>query len=385
MKVLHLLYQSIPDVSGSSIRSKNLIDAQHRIGLDIDVITSPFQKGIQRDIDSELIDEVKYYRSYIDKNDFQIGKKKSLFKRFTKILTLFRFMKHVEKLCIKNEYDIIHCHAHFYMGFTGLYLKKKLGVKICYEVRSVWYECDDFKGGLLQRKFIHMLEQICISKSDRLFVISNGLKQYYKKPASIVYNAVDLKKVNYIKPVKRDVVFGYIGSILSLEGLTYVLHTLKEIQDSGFNNIFKIYGYGNYENQLKDLSEELELKNVEFLGLIKNDEIYKAYSEIDVIVNYRNDEFITRTVTPLKPIEAMAYKKIVISSDVAGIQEITDGHGVVVDSNNSKKLFHVMKDIILNYENYKDDVIKNYNYVKSNRTWESNAKLYRDEYTNLLK
>ena len=46
MKILHILYQSIPNTAGSSIRSRDLIDAQLKLGLTPIVITSPFQPPI---------------------------------------------------------------------------------------------------------------------------------------------------------------------------------------------------------------------------------------------------------------------------------------------------------------------------------------------------
>ena len=62
-RTLHILYQSVPNISGSSTRSKNLIDAQKKLGLNPMVITSPFQKGEDKNRDE--IDGVSYYRTQI--------------------------------------------------------------------------------------------------------------------------------------------------------------------------------------------------------------------------------------------------------------------------------------------------------------------------------
>ena len=43
MKVLHILYQSLPNISGSSVRSRDILNNQLKIGIKPIVITSPFQ------------------------------------------------------------------------------------------------------------------------------------------------------------------------------------------------------------------------------------------------------------------------------------------------------------------------------------------------------
>ena len=45
MKVLHVLYQSYPNISGSSTRSRSIVRAQKSLGIEPIVITSPFQEG----------------------------------------------------------------------------------------------------------------------------------------------------------------------------------------------------------------------------------------------------------------------------------------------------------------------------------------------------
>ena len=42
MKVFHILYESLPRVSGSSIRSRDILISQKNIGIDVIAITSPF-------------------------------------------------------------------------------------------------------------------------------------------------------------------------------------------------------------------------------------------------------------------------------------------------------------------------------------------------------
>ncbi|MFP3454589.1 glycosyltransferase, partial [Bacillus sp. SIMBA_154] len=73
-------------------------------------------------------------------------------------------------------------------------------------------------------------------------------------------------------------------------------------------------------------AKSYDLSNVEFLGKISPDSIPNLYKKIDIIINYRRNEPVAHSVTPLKPLEAMAYKKLVITSDVLGMTEIVTDH-----------------------------------------------------------
>ena len=56
MKALHILYQSLPNISGSSIRSRDILNNQFKIGIEPIVITSPFQNPKTNGKSFEVID-----------------------------------------------------------------------------------------------------------------------------------------------------------------------------------------------------------------------------------------------------------------------------------------------------------------------------------------
>ena len=64
MKVLHVLYQSLPNTAGSSIRSRDIICSQLKSGLTPIVITSPFQPPLEVGSKIENIEGVIYYRTF---------------------------------------------------------------------------------------------------------------------------------------------------------------------------------------------------------------------------------------------------------------------------------------------------------------------------------
>ena len=123
-----------------------------------------------------------------------------------------------------------------------------------------------------------------------------------------------------ITPISRkDFVFGYVGTITEYEGLEFLIQTFQELYDDGFKHKLVIYGKGVNKQSVQDqINARSDINTISYKGAIAPSEVYKAFSEIDVIINPRlTTRAKTNSVTPLKPLEAMAYEKLFIGSDVA--------------------------------------------------------------------
>ena len=65
---------------------------------------------------------------------------------------------------------------------------------------------------------------------------------------------------------------------------------------------------------------------VRFVGAVPHAEVPDYYALTDAIVCTRGPERVCAVVTPLKPYEAMAYRKAVVVSDVPALREmVQDG------------------------------------------------------------
>jgi glycosyltransferase involved in cell wall biosynthesis len=394
VRILHIAYQSLPNISGSSIRSRDIFSSQKEIGLDPVVITSPFQNGISNS-DFDEIDGIKYYRTYNNNSSDLVSEEKSgLLKRVKKLISFISFFKKVNRLYKIEKPDLIHAHATFYCAFAAIYLKKKYKVPICYEVRSLWEE-REVKGasGLLEKvqpKIIRELETFCMKRVDQVIVINKNLKQNLESRAikniKIVPNAVNISLIENSRPIKKEFLsFGYIGSVSPIEGLHLIAQVWKNIQRDGFKNQFKVYGQGSYLNEFEKLIEDLNLKNIKCHGSIDSNEIKNAFKNIDVIINPRIKSKISDTVTPLKPLEAMAYKKLVIASDVGGMKElITDKTtGILFEHDSVESLEKEIRSIIT--KGVDEEIItKAYNFILNEKSWISNARTYNKIYKKIL-
>ena len=388
MKVLHILYQSLPNISGSSIRSRDILNNQLKIGDKPIVITSPFQNPKTSGKSYEEIDGIKYYRTFSNSNELVNENKSSISLQLKKLSRLIRFTIQVYKVSKKEQVDVIHAHAMFFCAIAGKITSIFLRKPLIYEVRSLWeerFKRTNFLNYLIF-SLVTFLETFCMYLADQIVTINQNLKVELqkrlilkKRKITVVENAVDLDLVFNSKVRRNELVFGYIGTLSPIEGLDLLITTFKNLDIS---NQLLIFGDGIELEKLKKLS--IGCNNIRFLGKLSSSEIYKAYNQIDIVVNPRKSTYLTNSVTPLKTIEAMAYKKLVIASDVGGMKELIkdDKTGILFKSEDLSKLEKVILDVLekddLNY------IINNaYNYINNQRNWFNNAKLYKKLYSDL--
>ena len=179
MKILHVLYQSLPNTAGSSIRSRDLINSQLKNGITPIVITSPFQAPFNKGCKKEIIDNVTYYRTFSKSQDEIISEEKSnIFVQIKKAFRLISFTYDVYYIANQEKVDVIHAHAMFFCAISAKLTSLMLKIPCVYEVRSLWEE--RYKYSSLFSKIIFsfatIIESYSMWISDCLIVINDNLK-----------------------------------------------------------------------------------------------------------------------------------------------------------------------------------------------------------------
>ena len=86
-----------------------------------------------------------------------------------------------------------------------------------------------------------------------------------------------------------------------------------------------LVGDGSVHEKLRRMSRFLAIDDiVTFTGRVSYDEVERYYSLIDIVPLPRRGLRVCELVSPLKPFEAMATGKVLITSDVAALAEIVD-------------------------------------------------------------
>ena len=401
MKVLHVLYQSLPQVSGSSIRSRDIMLSQKEVGIEVLAITAPFQNSISKK-GLDIIDDITYIRTSRNTENSISDQRKSVLKRLLRVYAIVFFSQQLYKTIKKEKPDVLHAHAMFFCAIPSLVLGKILNIPVVYEFRSLWMfqKSDSHNKSYLNKKIESLLlymEILCLKKAAHAVILNENLKDFIfsktSKPFehSIINNAVNTSlieklKANKVSKKEDKIVFGYIGTLTAYEGLEFLIQTFQELYDDGFKHKLVIYGKGVNKQSVQDqIIARSDINTISYKGAIAPSEVYKAFSEIDVIINPRLNTPLTNSVTPLKPLEAMAYEKLFIGSDVGGIKEIVpQGTGFLFSSENKNDLKKVVKKVAsLSPQDRNRHKKEALNFVVSHKSWLQNAAKYKEIYTSL--
>jgi len=239
----------------------------------------------------------------------------------------------LRKIYLKDKYDVeIACN---YMIPTFLLSKSKSTKKICW----VHEEILDYKdiSSLIER--IKGLENYRIQKrafinSDAVVGISkriyNSIVDNYPEiitKCNIINNGFDFENINLKSKEEIDFkVEDYIPIIVSIGRLDHnknqrlLIDSVKILKEKGYK--FRVLFIGEGENQelLHKYSKDLGLDEyITWKGYINNPYPYIRLSHILAITSY-SEGF------PTVAIEALTLGTALVSTDVAGINEITNGY-----------------------------------------------------------
>jgi len=339
IRIAHIMHDSIPFLSGYSIRGKYIVENQKINGLDPFVITSPNQlcKNFY-----EKINDIEYFRIHPDKIGW-ITKKISLkIPFFWRYPFRHKYKKHCIAVLNQQKCDIIHAHEVFNVSQVAWQISRIFQKKLVYEMRGLVTDSEVANRNLKRNSFKYKFDKwekfSVMKKADAVIAISENLKKEVLKKGIkeekifVVPNGVDINKFHpiaknreLIKKYNLDdfLVAGYIGSIRKLEGLALVINAFSEISRLKPNMKLIIVGNGPERNNLIALAARNNITDkVIFTGRIEHEQILQYYSIIDILVFPRIKEKVNEIVTPLKPLEAMAAEKCVLSSDVGGLKEL---------------------------------------------------------------
>ena len=193
------------------------------------------------------------------------------------ILNLIMFVR-------SNKVDIIHAHgkgAGVLSRVTNLFLQKKL----IYTFHGIHIECHSYLTNLkyLIYEFVFGridTHKIFVSESEKLYSKKSNI--YISNNISVIYNGVENRLIKAKKISNNDIKNNHIKKITVISVCRFVeqknikdiLKIAKRIPEIDF----KIVGYGKLWKDIKQLILELEIENVQLIGMKKNVPIRKNNS-----------------------------------------------------------------------------------------------------------
>lgn len=341
-KILHVFDHSIPLHSGYTFRSRGIVLAQRDLGWRTAHLTSAKHAVSARGgsgLLQETVDDLVFHRTFPGALS-----RVPLLRQWEVVRTLARRIVEVARA---ENVDLLHAHSPCLNGLAALWASGSLKIPIVYEVRAFWEDAAvDYgtasEGGprylltrALETYVLRRVDQItCICEGLRKDIVARGVDP---DRVTIVPNAVDMDSFPPLGDrdqaleaefdLKGRHVIGFIGSFYAYEGLDLLLDAMPEILRHRAGTRVLLVGGGPQEHALRAQAVRLGISEcVIFTGRVPHGRVPAYSSLIDAFVFPRKSMRLTDLVTPLKPLEAMAQRRLVLASDVGGHRELIE-HG----------------------------------------------------------
>lgn len=177
---------------------------------------------------------------------------------------------------------------------------------------------------------------------------------------------------------------GTVSSLVDYEGLETVVRTVATLRARGHDVTGLLVGDGVSRPGLARLARELGVADHVLLpGRVPPDVALTWLAALDVVLVPRRDHEVTRLVTPLKPVEAMAVGRPVVASALPALVEAVGGAGLHVDADDMEGWADAVG-ALLDDAARRAELVERGRGVAIERTWVRNAETYQGIYRRCL-
>lgn len=376
MKLLFLTDNFPPEVNAPANRTYEHCKEWVKTGVDVTVITCApnFPKGeVYPDYKNKLyqretIDGIKVIRvwSYITANE-------GFVKRILDYIS-FAVMAFFAGFFVRTDL-IVATSPQFFTAVAGRSLSFFKRKKWVFEVRDLWPESIIAVGAMKRNRairFFEWLEKRLYRSADHIIVVTDTFKRkisdrgiepgkisVFKNGANLELFKPQGKKLELEKKLKLEnkTVFAYIGTHGMAHGLSFILDSIKPLEETHPELVFLFIGDGAEKKNLLQQARDLELKNAVFVDSVSKKEVVDYLSMMDVaLVNLRKSDTF-KTVIPSKIFEAAAMEKPILlglEGETKGIIE-TYNAGVCFRPEDQNSFYEAIT-AITNKEKYQENL-----------------------------
>lgn len=207
-----------------------------------------------------------------------------------------------QKIVNEKDFDIIHLHSPFNMGKYCLKLARKKGKPIVATFHT------NFRPIFEQLIKVESVVEAVVksignfyNKLDEIFVCSPVVEEQarsfgYKGKVTYLPFGTEYEKADNVEELKArfnaahntspdDIVFLYVGRLMELKRIDYILDSLKILKDKGIKFKFYIVGKGMVEESLKKHAKSLGLEEeTVFTGFVTREELSECYARADLFL-----------------------------------------------------------------------------------------------------
>ncbi len=392
LRILHILDHSVPLHSGYTFRTLAILREQRRLGWQTFHLTSPKHGAASSKKDD--VEGWTFHRTPSAQGTGLVGQMRLTARRIAEVVR-------------EVEPDLIHAHSPVLNALPSLWVGRRLGLPVVYEMRASWEDAAVDHGstteGSLRYRLSRAMESFALRRADAVTTICEGLRGDIAvrgiDPArvTVVPNAVDASTFAFGVPPQADmrrslglegaVVLGFAGSFYGYEGLDLLLEATRQLLPRHPQLRVLLVGGGPQEANLRAQAVVSGLQDrVIFTGRVPHDQVQRYYEQIDVLAYPRLPIRLTELVTPLKPLEAMAQGVMFVASDVGGHRELVrDGEtGTLFKAGDAAALAAAIDSLLAQRERWPQRRTAARRFVEAERTWAGSVARYREVYRRAL-
>jgi len=392
LRILHVLDHSLPLHSGYTFRTLAILREQRALGWDTLHLTTPKQGSCALEV--EDVDGWRFHRT---PNAGGAG-----------LLTQMKLTASRLRQIVRAERpDVIHAHSPVLNALPSLWVGRRLGVPVVYEMRASWEDAAVDHGttteGSPRYRLSRALESFALRRADQITTICEGLRLDIasrgipESGVTVIPNAVDVAAFRFgaapDAQLRRALgldgatVLGFAGSFYAYEGIALLIEAARRMLPRHPDLRVLLVGGGPQEDNLKaQVAQAGMTDRVVFTGRVPQADVQRYYDLIDVLAYPRLSMRLTELVTPLKPLEAMAQGRMFVASDVGGHRELVrDGvTGFLFPAGDAAALESALEAMLARRDQWPQIRAQARRFVESERTWSNSVARYADVYQRAL-
>ena len=399
MKILHVLDHSLPVHTGYTFRTRNILKQQLARGWQTAQLTG--SKHPLDGPDPETVDGLLFHRTR-GRSSLAAG-----IPVLNQLEVARGLSRRLDAVIEQERPDILHAHSPALDGLAALAAGKRHALPVVYECRAFWEDAAVDHGttsaGSLRYRLTRALETYVFRHADAVTCICEGLRAdivargVSQNRVTVIPNAVDIESfggsAGYDQQLASEIgvagkpVIGFLGSFYAYEGLDLAIEALPRMRAQIPDLVLLLVGGGPQESNLKAQSERLGLAgSVIFTGRVPHDQVQRYYDLVDVLVYPRHAMRLTDLVTPLKPLEAMAQRRVLVASDVGGHRElIVDGlTGRLFKAGDKEAFADAVVDMFAKRDQWDGFRRAGREFVENERNWQASVARYQTVYERLM-
>lgn len=238
------------------------------------------------------------------------------------------------------KYDIVHIHMasrrSTFRKCKYIQMAKEKGKKIIVHLHGAEFKTFINECNTEQQKYIKKT----LNLADKIIVLSEEWKEYLetlieeKNKITIIYNAIIIPK-DFQKKLDTQK-FLFLGKIGNRKGIFDLLDVFENVIKKYPNAHLYVGGDGEV-NKLKEIINDKKInKNVTYIGWVSGEEKEKYLKNCSFYCLPSYNEGM-----PMSVLEAMAYKNVVITTDVGGIPQVikNEENGFIIKPGDKEQLF----------------------------------------------